>query len=1319
MRCLVFVVPRRARLRWLGLVAAVLTIAATVAEAMGVLVRGVRSGAWRRRVGWPRRGRASRVLVAVALGGLCLASPAAADSQCPAKTPTNLGPCGPTFTLPAWGDAGGWKSPDQYSTIQFGRVLGNGRDQLIGRSAAGIAVWDFDTGLGQWRPALGPQNKPTLLTDFADPPMLTVDQPTFGGTDWTRFVNYTTIQVADVLGTGREQIIARSNSGITVWSYTPGPAGAPGQWSQVAKGGPFSEFTVPIGDVGDAASATIQTADLDGDGKAEIFAATLSSEVKAYKWNGSSFTQLPAIPWNIPPLSAQAATLQSSPMIDGRQELWYADGDGMHGLRLNAAGTGWTRLSTVPPRAPFGPVCDLGETTPTPWGSSPAYYETCRVVNVTGSSNRQFVMRGVDGLELFELTSEGLKQLATLNAFSDPNGWNQQKYWQTIQYADVDGSPDGRQEVVARGPNGVVVYEYGPGADQWIQWPTQISLTDDPWGSDPSYFSTLRLGDASGTGRQDTLIARGPYGIRTWFYTPGSQGGWSAYSASGYPDFEGAQQNAYTAANGLQAIEAILQPAGVTKIRDYWMTANAPTSDSLGGLQTTLAAAAGCSGQQTFAPPKYQSCTPPSGATGFDAGDWLTVVNQLLSEAWAAQQVVAFYAQLEDIRQTVFTLEGPELDAIAGNLHLTAATDTPTSWSMTGVMAGLMGVAAAVTYLQPELSAFLWVAAEITSMFPSASPSLANNDFDGTYNQLKNVFATGAADTWAAIRSQSLQVRSDLNLLSLVAQLRQAGTWGVDEIGMESSSNQAFALWVYKTLGPVMYRRYSVVNCTSDDYSQCNGPTRAEPGVLGAVPNFTIIGNPPTAGGVNAGTPCYTFNNGDFEGQMCDYEPLDSLIANAIWDPLPENCAYDPSAQNPPNTVWRFGSCPLGVDPETSINVLWDSPKSWWDWTSLAGSPYVDAESAVVGAAAASAGSASSSSLGRAASVSLRGVVKPVRPVHISRTKVALNRVLFDPRGAGELVRHAAAPTSARAVARSSQRPRQLAPTTLRHTGGGTFTGPRSAPRGHRRPSIQLKLTKRQRRSLAFRLRISNVAIPVPPAACVHAHRRIATTRTSFPLTMKFTLREPKRKPQAIRLRPRFTCRLDSTGATRALIVVKPRRPKLGRGLSVRISHPRHLTVGRRGTLTATVRNRTHRTAHDVFIRAFVPPGLRVVSHSRGATVTRHGRPVPDRVVVRRLAKLRKGKSRTIRLGLVPTTSGRRCTTVAAHAMLRKESARRACISVKGARPPAPERACPGTREAPAGASEWRRAPRPLLALESHASSDYRHAGRGCVMAGR
>jgi uncharacterized repeat protein (TIGR01451 family) len=1227
-------------------------------------------------VGW--RWRACWTFVVVLLGVLGMSSSAAADSQCPVATPSVFGPCGPTFTLPQWGDAGGWKSPDQYSTIQFGDVLGNGQDQLIGRSADGIEIWSFDKTVGQWRPAVDSQGKPMILTEFADPPALTQARPTFAGTDWTDVSHYTTIEVADVLGDGHNQIIARGNSGIVIYSYTPGVNGAPGTWSQVypfSDRYPFSNDDGYGGVQGALSSATIQAADLTGGNfavptgrSADLFAVSPSGDAIAYEWSGGDFYVLPEIPGHFSPGSPQANTLHASPMIDGRQELWWADTFGMVGIRLNAAGTGWSYVSQPQPTSP-GP-CALNETSPTPWASSPAYYDTCRAVNVTGTSNAEVVGRGVDGLHVWELTAQGVwQQLATLGALSDANGFNQQKYWASIQYANLDGSASGQQELVARGPNGVVAYKYDTAANQWNQLPSTnaISLTDDPWGSDPSYYSTLRLGDASGDGRQDTLIARGPYGIRTWFYGRPGQTGWSTYAPSGYPAFTGAQQSAYVTANQLPAVQAQLAGANVTTIRDYLQTENQPAAASLAGLQSVLASAAGCSGEQTFAPPQYQSCIPPSGSTGFTAQDWTSVVNELLSEAWDAQQVAAFYTELDGIRQHLFIAEGAELPAIAGSLELSAATNTATDFNMVGASSAMLGIAASVAFEFPELSAALWVASELVSMFPSASPDLTS-PFDGTYNQLQNVFASGISETQKAEASQSLQVRSDLNLMRLVAQLRQRGTWAMDDIGVQSASNEGFALWVYKTLMPALYTRYQVSNCSTAGVYRygsygapvnCTGPMAGVPGVAGSVPNFSEIGAPQPSREEAPPSVCYGLALTDY----CPYQDqlVDSSVASKIWGLVSASCNYQPGN---PNTEWTFGRCNLGVDPATSVQSNLTSIKESWNFPTVIGDP-TDFAHGFGGAA----GSGRTSSVGRAATVSLGGTFTGVGPVDLSRATVVLHSVLFDPNGRRELVRSKVVGLGGSQGGISSS---PLGPVTLHPTGRGSFQMAESA--SARRPlatadaptapSIKLELAPRRGHSLAFGLQVAGVVIPVPPAACGAAAIGLTASPEPFPLTLKLSLREPGRKVRVLSVSPLFSCQRDQTGAIRALTVVQPRHQKLGRGLSVQISRPGRLTVGQRATLTVTVRNRTRTTAYDVSIRAFVPRGLRVLRHSRGAIV-RNG------LIVLRVTKLRSGKAQTIRLALAPTTPARQCATVIAAAILRKEATRGACIDVIAAPRPA------------------------------------------------
>ena len=104
------------------------------------------------------------LLATIALG---LAPSWAAADGCPSTEASYTGNCGPMFAVPSWTDAGGWSDPSQYSTIQLADVNGDGRDELIGRSDAGIQIYRFDTTLGQWRPQVDANGVPQLLNDFA------------------------------------------------------------------------------------------------------------------------------------------------------------------------------------------------------------------------------------------------------------------------------------------------------------------------------------------------------------------------------------------------------------------------------------------------------------------------------------------------------------------------------------------------------------------------------------------------------------------------------------------------------------------------------------------------------------------------------------------------------------------------------------------------------------------------------------------------------------------------------------------------------------------------------------------------------------------------------------------------------------------------------------------------------------------------------------------------------------------------------------------------------------------------------------------------
>ena len=110
----------------------------------------------------PRPVRAAFIFAALvlAVAWLAFVPSLAAGAACPSPDDSYTGNCGPMFAVPTWTDAGGWNDPSQYSTIQLADVDGDGKDELIGRSDAGIQIYRFDTTWGPVAPAGRRQRRP-------------------------------------------------------------------------------------------------------------------------------------------------------------------------------------------------------------------------------------------------------------------------------------------------------------------------------------------------------------------------------------------------------------------------------------------------------------------------------------------------------------------------------------------------------------------------------------------------------------------------------------------------------------------------------------------------------------------------------------------------------------------------------------------------------------------------------------------------------------------------------------------------------------------------------------------------------------------------------------------------------------------------------------------------------------------------------------------------------------------------------------------------------------------------------------------------------
>jgi hypothetical protein len=551
----------------------------------------------------------------------------------------------------------------------------------------------------------------------------------------------------------------------------------------------------------------------------------------------------------------------------------------------------------------------------------------------------------------------------------------------------------------------------------------------------------------------------------------------------------------------------------------------------------------------------------------------------------------------------------------------------------------MFGLAGAVVAFNPELEPFiapLWLASEVMSLIPSASPDLTSK-FESSYADLKTQLADGVSQAQKSLNEQSQLVRQDLALLTAVGQLRLRGTWELDRIGMGSIGQQGFAMWVYKTLLPTFLARYIVSNCTTDNI--CTGPPSGA-WVQGSAPNFTGIGPSPTSS-----SPCDTTPGGPFAPSQtsCSFVAPPSDVATTLWGALPANCAYDGANAS---TAWTFpdpdpkkGGCSLGVDPSTTLaDPTTVSATRRWNFSTFTGNPDVNA-----GVAAGLAGSANRIG-GNAAVVRLRGTAAVPRRVRLGRARVVFDRFLFERGGARELVRH-----------RSG---RKLPPLALSRRGGAY----RTAAGGRRRagPRVRLRLRRAGGRLLSFRLVARNVRLPRPPDACNGTRPGVDVATLPVPLHTRLRIDDGRRRPARISLPLRWRCRRDRLGNVRRLVLDRPRsrRPR-GRRPAVALRGPRRLTRGRHAVYRIRVRNRRRTTAYDVLIRAVPPRGFRP-RRVRRARVGAGG-------VVWRLRALRSRRSRTLRLRVrVPRSAHRRaCQTVIVSAIDTRPARKRVCARIR------------------------------------------------------
>jgi hypothetical protein len=269
--------------------------------------------------------------------------------------------------------------------------------------------------------------------------------------------------------------------------------------------------------------ATIQLADIDGDGQAELM-GRWAGGVQVNHFDTATDSWVARRPG--PPLSDSAhwdqpqyyTTIQFGDIDgDGQAELVARGPEGIEAWHYDPHADSWTLLETG------GPFPDLprGGTDATHW-DQPQYYTTIHLADIDGQPGAELIGRGADGLHAYryEQKTRTWSPLADLPELNDSAGWDQPERYSTIQLADIDGRQG--MELAVRGGDGVHVYRYDAKAGSWTLLSLIPELNDADSSNRLQGYSTIHLADIDGHPGAE-LIARAADGLRVYRY---QKSGW-------------------------------------------------------------------------------------------------------------------------------------------------------------------------------------------------------------------------------------------------------------------------------------------------------------------------------------------------------------------------------------------------------------------------------------------------------------------------------------------------------------------------------------------------------------------------------------------------------------------------------------------------------------------------------------------------------------------------------------------------------------------------------------------------------------------------
>lgn len=336
-----------------------------------------------------------------------LCARADAGIMCWPSTGEGFGNGGPVIPL---NDAEGYNDVKYYSTIRFGDINGDGKDDACARFKDGFRCYP-STGDG-W-------GEPIALGDMGD------------HQGWGEPQYYSTIRLADINGDAKFDVCARGSAGFRCW---------------VSDGKSFKESFPAIpwsNDNGWAHPqyyATFRMLDLNGDHKADVCARD-SGGITCLLSDGTSFGN----GFRGPGLSDD----QGWADYDNYSTMHTGDidGDGKDDLCIRANANFSCFLSTG---NGFGKQFNIPALSDANGWNRPNQYRTIRLGDINADGKMDVCGRGENGIQCFIFNGNGFDEIAG-PTFANSNGWGDVKYYSTFRFGGPITKACGRLQELCDG----------------------------------------------------------------------------------------------------------------------------------------------------------------------------------------------------------------------------------------------------------------------------------------------------------------------------------------------------------------------------------------------------------------------------------------------------------------------------------------------------------------------------------------------------------------------------------------------------------------------------------------------------------------------------------------------------------------------------------------------------------------------------------------------------------------------------------------------------------------------------------------------------